>query len=204
MRNVTDSTDEPLPFPDVVRQFEGAGCRLLGRLHDDQAPATPSAGSPSRPPLAVLTTREGDAFVSVDTVAAQPLVRLRTLLADGTLVETIQRDRVPPRQPDPDQPPGLDATRSSRGRVVDLSPFWDAHESLRRHRALVAAQAPGTGVPCDDLELAHGLYAAAAAHDRAIDAHGLRLVTWTRPSSLTTLLVGVRRLRPAFALQSDL
>ena len=175
------ATEELLPFPEVVRQFLDVECVLIGRLaHSPEA---------ERAPIAVLATPDRQALVAVDTVAGQPFVRLRSVLANGDLVETVQRDRVPPTHPDPVHPAALDAHQAAPGRHVHVSPFWDARESLTRHGrflAGVAGKRRSRPETLDSMAEALLVWRASERHDRQVAEQSERIVANGR----TFLLAG--------------
>lgn len=193
MRDVS-TTEELLPFPEVVRQFLDVECVLIGRLaHGPEPEPGPDdasyRGRAARLPIAVLATPDRQALVAVDTVAGQPFVRLRSVLANGDLVETVQRDRVPPTHPDPAQPAALDAHQAAPGRHVHVSPFWDARESLDRHGRFLAGvtgKRKSTPETLDSMAEALLVWDAAERHDRQVAEHGERIVANAR----TLLLAG--------------
>jgi len=209
MEDVTASTAEPLPFPEVVAQFGQADCTLLGRLAHtpdpagellgEQSPTTAYRGRAARPPLAVLITPDRQTLVAVDTLAGQPFIRLRSVLGNGDLVETVQRDRVPPTHPDPVQPAARDVHHAAPGRRVQVTTFWDARESLKRHSAFVAARAGkarSTPETLDSMAEALLVWEAADRHDRLVNAHGERIAvngrTWLLAGAvLASLLIAI-------------
>lgn len=207
MKDVTASTAEPLPFPEVVAQFGQADCTLLGRLAhtadrgllSEESVGTAYRGRAARPPIAVLMTPDRQTLVAVDTLAGQPFIRLRSVLGNGHLVETVQRDRVPPTHPDPVQPAALDAHHAAPGRQVQVTTYWDARESLTRHSAFVAAQAGRAKTKPETLDsMAEALlvWDAADRHDRLVDAHGERIAingrTWLLAGAvLASMLIAI-------------
>ncbi|WP_207555859.1 hypothetical protein [Intrasporangium flavum] len=99
--DVTDRVDLPTPYPEVVAAFETIGWRQLGRyaLELSEQEAEQIVGGyaePARSEFAahlpdvatVLTSPDGQADAFVSWFWSQPAVRLSSVLADGTLVET--------------------------------------------------------------------------------------------------------------------
>lgn len=99
----TDATEtehrEPL-LPSLVHRFEDVGFRVLGRvattsppssadLQFDRAERARLNAWRSRPAFTLLAATDETAYASVDTYGDAPLLRLRTELEDGCLVETI-------------------------------------------------------------------------------------------------------------------
>jgi hypothetical protein len=100
----TDATHEApdeLHYPEIVERLESLGFQRVGRVRLDVPDAdwqkllasyTPHDAEVmahhERIPGVVLVAPEGDAYVDVDWFYGSPSVRFRTLLDDGTVVET--------------------------------------------------------------------------------------------------------------------
>ena len=179
MEDVSATATEPLPFPEVVAQFEQADCTVLGRLTD------------GGPPIAVLTTPDRHTLVAVDGLAGQPFIRLRSVLGNGDLVESVLGDRVPLNDPDAQRLATRDLHHAAPGRQVELATHWDARGSLNRHAAYLAARAgkrKSTPETLDSMAEALLVWEAAARHDTLADAHGERIAvntsTWLLAGSI--------------------
>lgn len=103
-----DEVAEPIEFPEVVAAFEELGFVRLGRLRRSnpgslwrEAAAYPKAVRTDyvthrAAPSVVLAAPDHSAFVTVTWWWGMPDVRLRTLLSDGSVVETVRAwDHVP-------------------------------------------------------------------------------------------------------------
>ena len=99
--DVTDRVDLPTPYPEVVAAFEALGWRQLGRYALEMTPEATERllrdyAEPARSEFAahlpdvatVLLSPDGQADAFVSWFWDQPAVRLASVLADGTLVET--------------------------------------------------------------------------------------------------------------------
>ena len=172
---LTVPTEGPPGFyPEVVAGFEALGFRRVGGLLADLTDAEvedllgeydpevqPEMRRASRIPETVLAAPDASAFVGVDWFYGMPSVRMRSLLADGRLVETQRAwDRMP------SQPLALARSAAQRrlrpeqdlsapGRLMTLvetddpAQLWSAHQdALARseetpvvHRTIQQAQA---------------------------------------------------------------
>jgi hypothetical protein len=190
-RDATSDTADHVHFPEVVEAFEALGFGRLGRLErvypEGLEHAADSYAEEHRPvfqrhkavPMTVLTAEDGTALVLVDWWWGMPDVRIRTAMADGSVVETRRAwDHAPvlPQSLARIQA-SLDLTGEQTlgsvpggGREVALATgtpaeLWAAH----RQRATAWAQAHGT-VPAlfSRMEQAAGLSARIAAHDARV------------------------------------
>lgn len=98
--DATETEHRETLSPMTVQQLEEKGFRVLGRIAVLSAPAaTDRLFDPaervrlnawrSRPAFTLLAAPDGSAYASVDTYGDAPMVRMRTVLEDGSLVETI-------------------------------------------------------------------------------------------------------------------
>jgi hypothetical protein len=113
--DVTEMETRPPAQPANVEALEARGFRVLGRFATlsgpsryDNAYSRPERARleawRNRPAATVLVAPDGTAFAGVDTFGEAPLLRLRTELDDGTVVETIGTERrgaLVPRRGDP-------------------------------------------------------------------------------------------------------
>jgi hypothetical protein len=190
-RDATDQAAEHVHFPEVVEAFEALGFRRLGRLErvypEGLDRAADSYAAEHRPvfqqhkavPMTVLIAEDGTALVLVDWWWGMPDVRIRTAMADGSLVETRRAwDHAPvlPRSLVRIQQ-RLDLTGEQtlgsvpqRGRVVALATgtppeLWTEHQE----RAGDWARARGTRPALfSRMEQAAGLSARIADHDARV------------------------------------
>jgi hypothetical protein len=178
----------PRYYPELVEAFEALGFRRIGGLRlefSDEAeleeliqahPAHVRAEfqESAQTPETLLVAPDSSAFAGVDWFYRQPSVRLRSLLADGRLVET-QRgwDHLP--VPVVEMEPYVDRVRlrpeqdrSARGRVFTIVPgagaaeVWDAHR-----RAL--SDAGSRAVEHRSIDQAASLWRQVLTHDAAIE-----------------------------------
>ena len=98
--DVTHTEDRPHLVPWLVDALVARGFHVLGRLATGQrvdSARLAFEGSErdrfdawrQRPARTLLADRDGTAYAVVDTFGDAPLLRLRTLLDDGSLVETV-------------------------------------------------------------------------------------------------------------------
>ncbi len=208
----------PRYYPGLVRSFEELGFARIGGLQLDFAdpseleeliaahPASVQADfrESSRTPETLLAAPDATAFVGVDWFYRQPSVRLRTLLADGRLVET-QRgwDHLPVQavemEPYADRlrlRPEQD--RRARGRLFTIVPGDSMADLWATHRRVVA-RAGSAPAAHRTIEQAASLWRQALAHDEAIERNVavvfVRLLRWTVlvsvPLVLALLLGGI-------------
>ncbi len=145
--------DGPPPYyPEVVASLEAAGFRRVGGLLAELSPeqieelvgayesqVQEELRRSAHTPETILVAPDGSAFAGVDWFFGMPSVRIRTLLADGRVVETMRAwDRMP------DQPLAMapyaarlrlrrEQDHSARGRLVtlvegDALGVWTAHQ----------------------------------------------------------------------------
>ena len=105
--DVTTMETRPPVHPEQVEQLEGRGFRVLGRFATLTRPTRDDAAYAGRerarledwrqrPAATVLVAPDGSAFAGADVFGDARMLRLRTELDDGSLVETvgIERDGV--------------------------------------------------------------------------------------------------------------
>jgi hypothetical protein len=199
-------------YPELVEGFEALGFSRIGglllRFSDPSELEELIEAHPehvrdefresARTPETVLAAQDSSAFVGVDWFYRQPSVVLRSLLADGTLVETqrgwdhlpvpvtamepyVRRLRLRPEQ-----------DRSARGRHFTIVPgaspadLWDAHR-----RELEKAGSPAVEHGTDDQ--AASLWGQALRHDEAIERNAVRVfvrcLRMTTVASVAVVLV---------------
>jgi hypothetical protein len=214
---VPQTDDPPRYYPEVVAAFEQLGFRRIGGVHlvlpdaevDDLVRSHPAHvrdefRESARTPETLLAAPDGTAFVGVDWFYRQPSVRLRSLLADGGLVET-QRgwDHLP--VPVVEMEPYADRLRlrpeqdrSAPGRRFTIVPgagadaVWAAHQE-----ALARASSPPVEHRRSDQAVA--LWQQVLDHDQAIERNvGPAYVGFlkvavlvTAPAALALILVGI-------------
>ncbi len=215
---VPPGDDPPRYYPELARAFEKLGFARIGGLRlsfadpadlEDLITAQPAQiqadfRESSRTPETLLAAPDGTAFAGVDWFYRQPSVRVRTLLADGQLVET-QRgwDHLPiasvEMEPFADRlrlRPEQD--RRARGRLFTIVPGDSMDDLWANHRRAVA-RAGSTPVEHRTIEQAASLWRQALAHDEAIERNVavvfVRLLRWTVlvsvPLVLALLLAGI-------------
>ncbi len=102
--DVTTMEQRPPVHPEQVAALEGRGFRELGRFAtltrpsgDDRAYAGPQRALlddwRQRPAATVLVAPDGSAFAGVDVFGEARMLRLRTELDDGSIVETVGVER---------------------------------------------------------------------------------------------------------------
>ena len=208
----------PRYYPEIVEAFEALGFRRIGGLLLEFSDVAELEGlieahpahvrvefrESTKTPETVLVAPGSSAFVGVDWFYRQPSVRLRSLLADGRLVET-QRgwDRLPvsivEMEPYVDRlrlRPEQD--RSARGRRFTIVEGAGAEELWAAHgRALASAASPA--VEHRSIDQAASLWRQVLTHDEAIERNVastyvrlLRLgVLVTVPAVLGLVFVGI-------------
>ncbi len=201
--DVTDSTDAPLPFPDVVEALKTVGCRLIGRVEwvDDDAD---SQGQERVLPAAVLVTAEQDAFVLLDTAVRktpaagsvtrlQPSVHVRTLLSDTVLIETIARHPIDPSVRYASLRAWNDLVPVARNRKITLAevddPAWVVRDHQRRvalHREFISASQPIAHADIDTMLLVWGL---ADAHRHHVSLRMGKILRYGRRCFLAAMTV---------------
>lgn len=97
--DVTDRAEGEAPFPAVTAVLEDRGWRVLGRIAQRHVPGSRLAYDrwerdrltawAARPPGTLLASGDRTAYAVVDAYGDAPVLRLRTLLDDGAVVETI-------------------------------------------------------------------------------------------------------------------
>ncbi len=190
--DVTGRTDLATPYPEVVAAFEELGWRRLGRYalalsEESSARVVGGYAEPARSEFAahlpdvatVLLSPDRTVDVFVSWFWGQPGVRLASVLADGTLVETSRRwTRKPPwpralRSAWAGMDVRQEIERSSvptRGRSVRAAACEDAADAsavaalVDAHREHVAALG-STPVPFVSVDDAIALRRKAFAHD---------------------------------------
>jgi hypothetical protein len=208
------SSEPPTFYPELVAQLEEAEFLRLGALHarfhslEDREELV-MAYSPdiqdalrrsTEVPETVLVAPDAGAFVGVDWFFGQPSVRLRTLLADDTVVETQRAwDHLPPwpaagqqyvqhlrLRPEQDH--------SARGRQFTIVEGDDLVRLWEVHRAQVGRSRTG---PRDHrtIDQAALLWGRLMHHDMRCEA---RAVAWGRPFGLQWKLRYATWLRPGF------
>lgn len=99
--DATDEAPDELHYPEIVERLESLGFLRVGRIRlavpptDWQQllasylpPDAAALAAHERIPGTVLVAPDGDAYVDVDWFYDSPSIRFRTLLGDGTVVET--------------------------------------------------------------------------------------------------------------------
>lgn len=225
-RDATDDPDQRVAYPEVVAGFVDLGFRQVGRLHGepvdglDAVAAQYAAAARDRflemapIPAPILASPDGTAFAEVSWFWESPSIRIRSLLDDASLVETVRLwDHTPglPRPVRP-SPQGLDLyremTRSSspdRGRsievVADAGPaeMWQAH---LRHLSWVARRRDAQPIRHDSIDQAIALTRTAFEHDYRVVARtrNLMLASFAAYSLAVVLLIFTARFYGLLAL----
>ena len=197
--DATGETDAPVLFPERVDEFLSLGFDLVGRYRGEPTEGSLedlAAGYGERAgeflenapiPTPVLRSPGGDAFAEVGWWWGTPALQIRTMLQDGSLVQSARRWDEPPPMPD-----GLrtywrtvdideEMTRSHNppgGRsieiVADCSPteLW-AHHVEHVHR--YAHERRASPARHDDVADALAIAERAFAHDAAVHRGFTRL-----------------------------
>lgn len=185
---VPPGADEPRFYPEIVAAFEALGFARLGGVHlvfadDTELDELVRSHPPevqdefrlsAETPETVLAAPDGTAFVGVDWFYRQPSIRLRSLLADGRLVETqLGWEHLP--VPVVEMAPYVrylrlrpEQDRSARGRHFAIVPGAGPEALWEAHRAALA-RAGVTPVVHASLEHAVALWQQVLHHDQAIE-----------------------------------
>ena len=201
--DATNMSDRRVDYPGGVDEFLGLGFSALGRMLVEPTNGTleqVAAGyaedlrtlflAHCDIPTPILRAPDGSAFVEVSWFWGSPSVRIRSLLADGSLVETNRRWENPPGLPvvlakywthiDIDR----DMTKRSvpaRGRSIEVVATQDAAMQWRRHQEHLARYRSERGagvVGHDSLGQCMELALRAHRHDAAVER---RTVGFWRP-----------------------
>ena len=147
--DVTTMEQRPPVHPDQVAALEGRGFRVLGRFatltrpsRDDRAYAGPERARlddwRQRPAATVLVAPDGSAFAGVDVFGEARMLRLRTELEDGSLVETVGVEREGALRPrwgrDPFATFKVTATADHATRLIEDPAPRHRHRRARRPR----------------------------------------------------------------------
>ncbi|UFN43626.1 hypothetical protein [Nocardioides okcheonensis] len=184
--DATETEHRPGPLPSVVDALQERGFVVIGRLATlstvagrddrlyDRTERHRLATWHARPAATLVVAGDGSAFATVDTFGDAAVLRLRTALADGSLVETVgvapegallPRTRV-------DALGGF-VLGEARGRSVRLVRTAAVVEVLERHAQHVAEVGGDRGsepVAHRDRDQAVRLWRRAARHDTACSA----------------------------------
>lgn len=203
--DATHEAPAELHYPDVVARLESLGFARVGRIRLAVPPAdwqklltsyTPHDAEVlshhEQIPGVVLVAPDGDAYVDVDWFYDSPSIRFRTLLDDGTVVET-QRAW----DHDPAWPLRLQRAVKHRdrrqeqllevaaGRDLVLAASRDVDEVWEEHRARVAAAGRPVAVHRNEMAQLLPLW------DRFLD-HGMRCaVRASRVARLFTMVLPI-------------
>jgi hypothetical protein len=147
--DVTDLEDRPHLVPWLVQALEARGFRALGRLATgkrvesarlafDGAERDRVDSWRDRAARTLLKDSEGTAYAVVDTLGDAPMLRLRTLLDDGSLVETVGQtsEGLPVPSSGRDIRRGY-ALSEAPGRAFQLVDVVDPDVVVPAHQALV-------------------------------------------------------------------
>ncbi len=177
--DVTELETRPPTQPELVAALEARGFRVLGRFATLSGPSRDDlVYAPSerrrleawrdRPAAVVLVAPDGTAFAGVDTFGDAPLLRLRTELDDGSVVETVATQRegaLQPRKGDPFAGITQSTTADHPIRLIE-EPSADA--LITAHRAHTAAEAARRGAaPVRHTDRDHALRVATRAAEHA-------------------------------------
>jgi hypothetical protein len=207
---VAPTDDPPRFYPETVAAFEQLGFSRIGGVQlvlpdagiDDLAQSHPAHvreefRESARTPETLLAAPDGTTFAGVDWFYRQPSVRLRSLLADGRLVET-QRgwDHLP--VPMTEMEPYVDRLRlrpeqdrGARGRQFTIVPGADADRLWAVHRESLAT-AGNPPVEHRTSEQAVALWQQVLDHDQAIERNvGPAYVRVLRATVLVTVPVAL-------------
>lgn len=182
--DATETEHRPPLLPSTVTALEAEGFRVLGRLalHStsrgrddhvyDRGERQRLAVWRGRPAATLLVASNGTSYATVDTFGDAPVVRLRTALADGSLVETVGVGHLGvlvPRTSRIDPLAGFTVGRA-RGRSVRLVPTVDPREVVSLHARHVEGVSRDRGSAVarqDDRDGAVRMWRAAANHSAA-------------------------------------
>ena len=211
--DATDSADERVDYPEIVEEFLAMGFTQVGRLlltptegtHEDTAADYESEQGAAYLahcdiPTPMLWAPDGSAFVDVSWFWDSPSVRIRTELADGSVVETNRRWGNPPALPrqlakywkrfDIDRDMAKRSTPRS-GRSIEIAATHDSAAQWRQHQRHVEryAASRGTSVATFDrfeqaIDMAQRLF----RHDTAVER---RTVGFWKPLILAYGIVGL-------------
>ena len=147
--DATASEERDAPFGGIVSELEERGFVVLGRVAPTQAPRTGLAFDrverarlrewAARPAATLLRSADRTAYAGVDRFGDAPLLRLRTQLTDGAVVETVSvasHGVLRPRSGDPFL--GL-SLGDAEGRSLLLLRDVTTAEAVGTHVARVAA-----------------------------------------------------------------
>lgn len=195
-RDATDDSDQRVAYPEVVAGFVDLGFQRVGRLLGEPVDGLEAVAaqydSAARDrflemapiPAPILASPDGTAFAEVSWFWESPSIRIRSLLEDGSLVETVRLwdhtlDLPQARASGQNFDRYREMTRSSspdRGRsieaVADAGPaeMWQAHQ---RHLSWVAGRRNARPIR-------HASTDQAIAVTRAAFEHDYRVVARTR------------------------
>ncbi len=188
--DVTELETRAPTHPELVEALEARGFRVLGRFatlsgpsRDDRiyngAERTRLEAWRDRPAATVLVAPDGTAFAGVDTFGDAPLLRLRTELDDGSLVETLATRRegaLLPRHGDPLAGFTSPATEDHPIRLIE-EPTVDALIGAHlEHTAAETARRGARAVQHTDRDHALRVATRAAEHASRVRARANRLV----------------------------
>jgi hypothetical protein len=196
--DVTGSEWRLAALPELVHELGRLGYRAIGRVVQRSGGGSDSQFDRverqrlhawrARPAATMLAAADAAAFVTVDTYGDAPLLRFRTVLTDGTLVETVSVTSDGILRPRP----GLDPLEGftvgdAPGRSVVLLTDLSVAEVARAHRGRVRALA-GAAEPRDHASMADAvaLWNDAARH--TLDT-SRTLARWRQLLGLGWLLV---------------
>ena len=143
--DATETEHRDAPLPTTVSELESLGFRVIGRLAvrtvASRADYLYDAGERrrlavwrARPAATLLAADDGTSYATVDTFGDAPVVRLRTELTDGSLVETVGIPPVGAPIPRDGTSPFVGFTLSNApGRSVRLTPTADVGTALDEH-----------------------------------------------------------------------
>jgi hypothetical protein len=211
--DATDFADDRVDYPEIVDEFLSMGFTQVGRVIlqptvgtlEDMAADYPGEQKEKMlahgdVPTPILRAPNGSAFVDVSWFWDSPSVRIRTELADGSVVETNRRWENPPGLPeqlatywkriDIDR----DMTKRSvprAGRSIEIAATQDSLVQWHQHQEHVkryATQRKTTIVGLDDigqsLDMAQRLF----RHDAAVER---RTVGFWKPLLLAYGTIGI-------------
>jgi hypothetical protein len=188
--DVTEMETRPPAQPERVEALEARGFRVLGRFATLSAPSAQDRAYGrterarldawrDRPAATVLVAPDGSAFAGVDTFGDAPLLRLRTELDDGSIVETIGTERhgaLLPRHGNPFAGFTSTATEDHPVRLIE-DPSADAViASHRDHVATVAARSGAHAVRHAERDHALRLASRSVEHMTRIRQRSIALV----------------------------
>jgi len=211
--DATDYPDDRVDYPEIVDEFRAMGFVQIGRVlaapvqgtYEDIA-SDYDAVSRERflahcdVPTPILRAPDGSAFVDVSWHWQSPSVRIRTELADGSLVETNRRWKHPPELPlvlaehwkrfDIDRNMTKRST-PQRGRSVEIASTQDTTAQWRKHQehlARYSAQRNTEFRRHDDVEQYIMLAGRAFRHDTKVER---RTVGFWKPLVLAYGAIGL-------------